>query len=340
MRSGLAALALLLALAACGDKAPAPPPPARIVKALTVGASAVEQARSFGGDVRARHETLAGFRVGGKLVERLVEVGAVVKAGQPLARLDAADLALRASETEAQLALAGAEAQRLRDLQAKHFVSQAAVDARDTALKTAHAQAALARNQSAYATLYADRDGVVAEVLAQPGQVLAAGQAVFRLAWAGEREVAIAIPEAAIAGIKVGSAAEISLWSTPERVWRGRVRELAPVADAATRSYAARVSFVEDGAQAAPPLGMSATVKLRLPAATALRVPIASIFQQGEQPALWVIDENNKLNLRPVRIAAYGDDGAQVVAGLVPGERIVSAGVNRLHAGETVSIAP
>lgn len=320
----------------CGNKTEAPPPAARIVKAMTVGAEASAPARSFGGDVRARHETLAGFRVGGKIAERLVDVGAVVKPGQPLARLDVSDLALRAGEAEAQLALSAAEAKRYRELHAKNFVSQAAVDAHDMAQHSASAQAALARNQARYATLTADHAGVVAEVLAQPGQVVAAGQAVFRLAWEGEREVAISIPEDAVAAIKAGTAAEISLWSAPGKIWRGRVREVAPVANAATRTYDVRVSIVDP---AAPPLGMSASVSFSAIGSDTLMVPMTSLFQQGAQPAVWIIDKGNKLTLRPVRVASYGDGGARISGGLVPGERIVAAGASRMQAGEVVLIS-
>jgi membrane fusion protein, multidrug efflux system len=325
-------------VAGCGDKAETPPQPVRIVKAMTVGTTTGNHSHSFGGDVRARNETLGGFRVGGKIAERLVDVGATVKAGQPLARLDVADLALRASEANAQLAQADADAKRYRDLRAKNFVSQSALDARDTALKAASAQAALARNQSSYAILTADRAGVVAEVLAQPGQVVTAGQAVFRLAWDGEREAAISIPEDAVADIKVGSAAEISLWSMPGKTWRGRVREVAPIADATTRTYAVRVSILDNTVDnTTPPLGMSATVNFKTSGKSTLLVPMTSIFQQGDKPAVWVIDKNGKLALRPVRISAYTDNGARIADGLAVGERIVTAGVNRLHADEKVS---
>ncbi len=336
MKSFLSCLIVLLAVAACGDKAAAPPPALRVVKAITVSAAGDNVARSFGGDVRARFETIAGFRVGGKIAERLVEAGTAVKAGQVLARLDPSDLALTSTQAEAQAALAAADAKRFRDLREKNFVSQAAVDARDTAQKAATAQAALARNQAAYANLNADRAGVVAEVLAQAGQVVAPGQGVFRLAWDGEREIAISLPEEAIGDIKVGSAADVSLWSAKDKTIRGRVRELSPMADPATRTYAARVSIID---HIDLPLGMSATVSFKLQRAPALRVPLTAVFQQGDQPAVWVIGSDNKVSLRKVTVSSFGDGGASVVAGLNAGERVVAAGVNRLQAGETVVIA-
>ena len=338
MKNSLFPFLLLLAVAGCSDKTVIPPPALRVVKSMTVGSDAgsAEQVRSFGGDIRARHETLAAFRVGGKLVARLVEVGTAVKAGQPLAQLDVADLALRTRETEAQLALAEADAKRYRELRAKNFVSQAAVDVRDTAQKAASAQAAMAQNQADYATLSADHAAVVVEVLAQPGQVVAAGQGVFRLAWEGEREVAIAVPEDVIADIKNGAEAEISLWSAAGKSLRGSVREVAPMADPATRTYAVRIS-IRDAATL--PLGMSATVSFRMHGTSAVVVPMTGLFQHGDQAAVWVIGNDNKLSLRAVRVTTYGDDGVHVAEGLARGERIVTAGVNRLHAGEKVVVA-
>ena len=343
MRSSIFPLAILILVAgvvtSCDNKVEMRPPAVRIVKAITVGAAPADQMRSFGGDIRARNETLAGFRVGGKIAERLVDVGAVVKPGQLLAKLDLADLALRASEAEAQLALAEADAKRYRELRAKNVVSQSAVDTRNTAQKAASARAALARNQVSYAALTADHAGVVAEVLAQQGQVVAAGQGVFRLAWDGEREVAISIPEDAIAELKVGGEAEIALWSASGKTYRGRVRELAPVADPSTRTYAARVSVLDAAVDHAPLLGISATVNFKMPRSSSILVPMTSVFQQGDLPAIWVIGKDNKLSLRPVRVSSYGDGGARIAEGLAPGERIVTAGVNRLHAGEKVGTA-
>src|SRR5438046_2046293 len=141
-RAPLLLLVALAALSGCSEKVEIPPPQVRVVKAMTVEVTAGSHARTYGGDVRARNETLAGFRVSGKIAGRLVDVGSAVKAGQPLARLDVADLALRAHEADAQLAQADADTKRYRDLRAKNFVSQAALDAHDTTQKAASAQAA------------------------------------------------------------------------------------------------------------------------------------------------------------------------------------------------------
>lgn len=323
-------------LAACSKEAPPPAPP-KLVRTLVVGVADAAAVRSYSGEVRARYETPLGFRIGGKITTRLVDAGARVKAGQPLARLDAGDAALQAAQAEANRALAEADARRFRDLRAQNFVSQAALDAKETALKTADAQAGLAKNQSAYTTLVADHDGVVAAVFAEPGQVVAAGQPVLRVARDGEREVAIALPEGDIAGLEPGAVAEIAIWSAGKS-YRGRLRELAPAADAATRTYAARVTVLDPDAALA--LGMTAGVRF-VPAdgAKPPTVPLAALYQQGNEPAVWVVGADGTVTLRKVKIAAYTDAGAAVAEGLSAGERIVAAGVHKLAPGEKVRLA-
>ncbi len=289
----------------------------------------------YSGEVRARIETPLGFRVGGKLVERMVDVGARVKAGQPLARLDAADQRLAATQAEANRALAAAELQRTQELRQKHFISQAALDAKQAAATAAEAQAQLAKNQAAYAVLAADAPGVIAAVLAEPGQVVGAGQAVFRLARDGEREVAIAIPESRLAGLRVGAAATVELWAG--KTYQGKLRELAPAADPASRTFAARVGIV--AADADVVLGRTAAVRFAQTVAGEIFVPLAALLQQGEKPAVWVIGPDDTVSQRPIEVARYADQGAVVTAGLQPGETIVAAGAFKLSAGEKVRIA-
>jgi RND family efflux transporter MFP subunit len=303
------------------------------VKTVTAGEQSASGARTYSGEVRARHETTLAFRVGGKIVERLVDVGAVVKPGQALARIDPADLALQAGQAEAQRALAEADTRRYRDLRAKNFISQSALDAKETALQTANAQAALARNQSAYAVLKADKAGAIAQVLAEPGQVVAAGQGVFRLAEAGEIEVAIAVPESRLAGLKPGLPAAVGFWAERKPL-RATLRELSPVADPATRTYAARVSLLD--ADPAVALGMTATVRFAQDGGDALVVPQSAIFQQGQQPAVWLVGADNTVALRPVVLGSYNDAGATITSGLKAGERIVAAGVHKLTTGQKV----
>lgn len=333
----LATAVLCLALAACSEPPP-PPAPAKIVRSLVAGSAETAGERRYSGDVHARYETVLAFRLNGKLTQRLVDAGAVVKAGQPLARLDAADTALQATQADAQRALAEAEVKRYRDLRAKNFISQSALDAKETSFRAADAQFGLARNQSAYTTLSADRAGVVAAVLAEAGQVVAAGQPVFRLAPDGEREVAIAIPESDVAAYKVGDAAEVTLWANEAKPLKGRLRELAAAADPATRTYAARVALPDADARLA--IGMTATVRFSGKAGSGdLTVPLSAIFQQGEKPALWLIGKDNVLILRPITVARYSDGGAVISEGLQAGERFVAAGVHKLVAGEKVRLA-
>ncbi|MBK9018634.1 MAG: efflux RND transporter periplasmic adaptor subunit [Sulfuritalea sp.] len=340
--------ALLLALpflVACSEP-PLPAAPLKLVRTLIVGADGTATpgaGRSYSGEVRARIETTLGFRIAGKIVERRADLGAAVKAGQVLARLDPADAGLQATQAEAQRALAAADLARSRDLKVKNFISAAALDARETAFKAAEAQAMLARNQASYTTLVADRNGVIGQVLAEPGQVVGVGQAVFRLAPDGDREIAIAIPEGEVSGFKLGQAARVTLWAAAgpgaQEPLGGTLREVSPVADPVTRTYAARVSL--KGADPLLPLGMSATVSF--PSGTSgaarLMVPLTSIFQQGNQPAVWKVGADGTVTLQRVTVAAYTDSGAVVSEGLAVGEQIVAAGVNLLTAGEKVRVA-
>jgi len=326
-------------LSACGKDTPPPSTAIRPAAIFVIGATDSAQSHLYSGEVRARHETVLGFRLGGKMVARNVEAGERVRPGQVLARLDPADSRLQESAAAAQYRLAEDELKRYRELRDKGFVSQSALDAKETAFEAAAAQAGLAGNQLAYTELTADHAGVIAAILAEAGQVVSAGQPVFRLAREGEREVAIAIPESRLASIKVGmpAAIEIGAAGGPMQTIAGRVREINPVADAASRTYAARVAFKSPDAAVA--LGMTARVRLNAAGertGQGYRVPFSAIFQQGEQAALWVVAADNTISLRPVKVAAYLDQGALISGGVEAGERIVSAGVHKLTAGEQI----
>ena len=339
----IVALPLVMSMAfvaACG-KVEAPPEPLRPVLTSVLGSRSESGGSTYSGDVRSRFETQLAFRIPGKISARLVDAGALVKAGDVLARLDPADTALSAAAASAQLELAEADARRYRELRAKNFVSQAALDGKETAYKAALAQADLARNQSAYTVLRADQAGVVAQVSAEVGQVVAAGQAVIRVARTDTLEVAVSIPEARMPELRLQKEAEVSLWADEKAAFKGVLRELSTVADPVTRTYAARVAIVQPDARVL--LGMTANVRfLSEPpvsgASPELRVPLTAIFQQEGKPAVWVVSSDQTVVLRPVVVSAYGETSAILTSGVQPGERIVVAGVHKLTAGEKIKV--
>jgi RND family efflux transporter MFP subunit len=333
----LPALALL---SACDKVAPLPEP-LRPVLTRMLGDTAGGEAVTYSGEVRSRYETQLGFRIPGKISARLVDAGALVKPGDVLAKLDPADTALSAASADAQLALADAEAKRYRELRTKNFVSQAALDAKETAFKAALAQANLAHNQSAYTVLKAEQAGIVGLVSGEVGQVVSAGQVVFRVSRPDTLEVAVSIPEGRMPEVHALSDAEITLWTDDKAKYKGTLRELSAVADPTTRTFAARVSIVEPDARVL--LGMTANVHFRRSGGSDARlaVPLTAIFQKDGKPAVWVVRPDQTVELRPVAVASYGETAAALAndAGVKAGERIVIAGVHKLTAGEKVKVA-
>ena len=337
VRALAGAVVALPLLAACSKEAP-PETQARPVLTEVVSAGNAIGGSTYAGEVRSKVEQALAFRVTGKVVERLVDAGAVVKPGQILARLDPVDTALGASAAEAQLALASAEAKRYRELRGQNFVSQAALDARETTLRAAAAQADLARNQSAYTVLKADQPGVVGHVLAEVGQVVSSGQPIFRIARHDVLEVAISIPESRLNEARKASDAEVTLWAEEGTKYRGRLREIAAMADPQTRTYAARVAILDADPRVV--FGMSASV--RFVAANESRitkVPLSALIQSEGKPAVWLVAQDGTLSLRTVEIARYADETAELSAGLRDGERIVVAGVHKLAANQKIRIA-
>ena len=341
----LPVLAAFSLLAGCGNHDATPPAP-RTVLVQSVG-SASGTARIYTGEIRARHEVDLAFRVGGKLITRLVDAGAEIKAGQPLARLDPADLQLAAASARAQLAgaeseftTARAERERYAGLLAKKFVSQAAFDAKENALNSAQARLEQARsqqqisgNQAAYGTLSSESPAIVTAVLADVGQVVSAGQAVLRVARPDELEVAIAVPESRLAELRAAKAMAIHLWAAPDLKLRGELRELSPAADPLTRTYAARIRI-----PSAPPevkLGMTARVALDETADSKLLVPLNAVTDTGSGPQVWVVSDGKAMP-RPVRIAGYREDGASISSGLQAGEQIIITGTGKLAPGQAV----
>jgi RND family efflux transporter MFP subunit len=350
------AAALLLTLpllAACRGEPPAAEAPAaalpRAVQVAEVVLTPAGSAAAYTGTVRARREVEVGFRAGGRIAARLVELGETVQAGQELARLDPADLALSLRSAEADLASAEAqsrqaanEAVRSRTLLAAGHVSAAFDDgrqatARAAAERVASARAALelARNRLSYAALRAPSAGVVTALLAEAGQVVPEGQAVLRLADPAERELLVRVPESALPDLREAQA-EARFWARPDAALPATLREVAPQADAALRTYAVRFAL-----PAAPDwvaLGMTGTVRLARPAAPVATLPLGALHDRGQGPMVWRVRADGGVEAVPVRVAALGDQTVQVSGGLRPGEKVVALGPQLLDPASRVRV--
>jgi len=303
--------------------------------AAQVQAGAAVQVREARQAGHARIEVFAGPR-------RSIEATGQAEVRRGVATPDVADrdLAGRGVRPRQQEA-GGAERDRYAGLLEKKFISQAAFDARDNIAKAAaarlsqaQAQTAASGNQLSYGNLLADRDGVITHVFADAGQVVAAGQPVLRLAQPEEMEVAVAVPENRVAALRNAKSLEISLWALPELKLKGELRELSPAADAATRTYAARIRI--DNPPAAVRLGMTARVTIAsVQEAASIIVPAAAIVDQGKGPAVWLVVDN-MLKRQPVTVAQFRENGVVISAGLKEGETIVVVGAHRLTEGQHV----
>jgi RND family efflux transporter MFP subunit len=344
----IAALVIALALAGCQGEAAPRHEVERPVQVQRVAFAREQASRDFVGVVRARYETDLGFRVGGKIVTRVVNVGDRVQADDAVARLDPRDFKLQVESAEAELsaatsslAQAAADEERYTTLKNRGFAAVAEFDrkkaAKDEAegrLERAKRALDLARNQLAYADLKAEADGVITATLAEPGQVVAVGQAVARLAHRGEKEAVVALPETWL-GEARASRATVRLWSDPDRSFAAHLRELSPQADPATRTYAAR--FTIPDADDSVALGMTATVTLtRAADAPVAKLPLAAILNRGTGPTVYVIDDAGALALRPITVASFTEDAALVTGGVADGDAVVTLGVQKLVAGARV----
>lgn len=350
--SSLTALVAVCLLAACGrNEQQKPPEDVRTVRILIVGERDNSRRLSYAGEIRARVETRLAFRVGGKLVERSVQTGSRVRAGETIARIDAADLALGVSAARAQVtgieaerSLAEADLKRYRELRERNFISQAEYDRRaqilastDSRLEAARAQLSQSSNQAGYAVLRAESEGVITGIEAEAGQVLAAGQTVARLARAGDIEIAFAVPEAQRESVRKAGEFRVSAAALPGQVWKGRLRELSPAADPLTRTYAARVTLVEF----APGLELGMTARVEIGASEAVRtleLPLAALYTRGANAQVFVLGEGDTVRLQEVKLGAATSAGFLVESGLKPGERVVAAGAPLLRPGQRVRV--
>lgn len=341
-------LIISLSLLSACQKPVEPPAPPRPALVTIAGKSTENNEMVLVGEVKSRYESNQGFRIKGKIIERKVEVGSLVKKGQALARLDATDTNLNVQAAsadiraaEANYALAKAEVERQRSLFNKKFISASALDMREAELKISSArldqikaQAAVSGNQSRYTTLVADRDGVVTQIHAEPGQVVDAGAVIAQIVDSSQLEVLVAVPESRMKNLKVGDSVEIILWANRDKSYQGKVREISPAANSATRAFDVRVSVGDKDANIK--LGMTAGVsfeKNNVP--QEIIIPAQALTQFNGKASVWVI-ENDIANPREVTAGQYGETGVPITSGLKVGEMVAIAGVHTLVKGQKV----
>lgn len=356
-RFGLISSAVILAspflLVACGGKSqPDSRLEAPLVRVVAVKDAGIAS-RSFSGIVAARVQSDLGFRVSGKVLERLVDTGQTVKKGQPLLRLDPVDLKLAATAQQESVTAAKALAKqanedeaRYRDLRGTGAISASAYDQAKAAADTANAnvsaaiaQARVLLNATLYAELVADADGVVMETLVEPGQVVSAGQAVVRLAHAGPREAIIQLPETLRPAI--GSVGQATLFGPHPVALPATLRQLSDTTDRVTRTFEAR--YVLQGELANAPLGTTVTINIpdaQVALSNSLQVPMGAIYDAGKGAGVWIInDDTATVSWRSVAIQRLNDEGALVTGDIQPNDEIVALGAHLLHEGMAVRFA-
>ncbi|MBX9900591.1 MAG: efflux RND transporter periplasmic adaptor subunit [Burkholderiaceae bacterium] len=317
---------------------------------MTIALEPVTSALVFSGEVRPKVESRLGFRVNGKIVARLVEVGTPVKRGQALMRLDPQDLALAQVQAHAGMTaaesnrdLAKAELKRYQELKEKNFVAATVLDSKETAYKAAQASyeqsVAVYKNQlnqSSYTSLVADADGVVTSVDAEVGQVVAAGTPVIRVAQTSDIDVVVGIPEDKVSTIRQLTDVSVRLWANKGEAIPAKLRELSPIADPVTRTFTAKLALPT--AQKDLKLGMTASATFALKdAPTAIKLPLTALFQEKNVTSVWLV-ESGVVRLVPIVISGSSGQSVLVGAGLSVGQVVVTAGVHQLKVGQKVSI--
>jgi RND family efflux transporter MFP subunit len=348
--AGVSLAFMAIALTGCNELAAEKAVPLRPVLVATVHYEAESPERSFVGTIKPRIETDMGFRVPGKVAKRLVEVGQTVDVGEPLATLDEVDLKLQAEQADAEfhaatgvLAQAAAAEQRAKDLRVKGWTTDAQLDQAKAAADEARARlnraersVDLTRNSLSYATLVADTRGVVTATLIDAGQVVASGQTAIRVARFAEKEAVVAIPETLLGRAKEG-VATVTLWSEPNKKYAAKLREVAPSADPATRTYLAKFSLPDAGENVS--LGMTATLTLADPQTERVaRLPLSALFNEGGDPSLYTVGATGDVALKPVAVKSYESNDVVISGGVDEGAKIVVLGVQKLDPAQKVRV--
>src|ERR1700737_2811017 len=322
--AGLSLALMAIALTGCNELAAENAAPSRPVLVSTVHYEAESPERSFVGTIKPRIETDMGFRVPGKVAKRLVEVGQTVDVGQPLATLDEVDLKLQAEQADAEFHAATG------------VLAQAAAEEARARVNRAQRSVELTNNSLSYATLLADTRGVVTATLIDAGQVVASGQTAIRVARFAEKEAVVAIPETLLGRAKNGTAT-VTLWSEPNKKYAAKLREIAPAADPATRTYLAKFSL--PGAGESVSLGMTATLTLADPATMRVaRLPLSALYSQGGDPSLYIVDATGDVALKPVAVKSYETNSVVITGGVDEGARVVVLGVQKLDPAQKVRV--
>ena len=351
----LVMVAMLLAagsLTGCGSgEQPAVQP--RTVETVIVAPASGAVSSIYSGQVVSRYSGNYGFRIGGMITERAVEVGQQVSAGQVLARLDPQDVQVNVRSAAAQTSAAAAQSEaqttdlaRARRLLAEGFISQAEFDRLQAATRSAQAQLHSARAQQtgadqqlSYTVLRASRAGVVTAVQGDVGEVVPAGPPVVVVESPGTIEVATSVPEGEVTKFRAAQLG-VRFWTAPSQVYPARIRTLSAAANAQTRTFDARIVF--DAPPGTAAIGSTAEVVINEPVERqALRIPLSAITRQGQHSVVWVVSgDPATVQPRPVTIQATQDNDVLIASGLREGDRIVSAGAHLLRAGEVVRPVP
>ena len=331
----------------CGEKQlQVDKPP--FVKTQKVSTANLISENIYSGTVKGRYETKMSFQVGGKVIARNVDTGNSVAYGDLLMTLDAKDIVQQTNQAEAQVSAASAQLnlaktnlERYSALFKENAVSAATLDQYQTQYDAALAnynasvaQSQQSRNALDYTNLIANADGVISQINVEVGQVVAAGQTVLTLIQTDELEVEINVPENKISSVNVGKPCTVNFWANNFSV-EGRVREISPIADSTSRTFAVRISLPYNQNLN---LGMTASATFdekNLQAADSIILPLSAIYQSGNQMQVWTVDAENKVKLKNIYVKNIGDNEVEV-DGLKSGEVVVTAGVHKLREGQEV----